>query len=116
MEEKLTDKQITERDELIASLNKEDLFEKRKYTSPRDAFSGFILGAFIVALFSTIAFWSGALTNIDIRLISFCLLPGGLIAFIEYRYNIGSTTYGAIFLLIIFVSWIVHYGYKYLHI
>ncbi len=116
MRGKLTDKQISERDELIAPFNKDDLFEKRKYVSPRDAFFGFILVIFMITFLSTITYWRGALTIIDIRLISFCLLPGVLMAFVVYHYNIQPITYGAVFSLIVFVSWLVHYGYKYFYI
>ena len=116
MEEELTDKQIAERDELIESLEKEDLFAKRKYASLSSAFSGFLIVTFIATFLSTISYWSGAITDIDVRLISFCLVSGILMAPIEYRYNIGATYQAAIFLLIIFVSWLLHYGYRYLFI
>ena len=116
MEEELTEKQIAERDELIASLKKEDLFTKRKYASLSNAFSGFLLATFWAAFLSTIAFWSGAITIVNIKLISFCILPGILMAIIDYRYNVGSTIHAAIFILAIFASWTIHYGYQYLFI
>jgi len=66
MVEELTNKQKAERGELISSLKKEDIFEKRKYSSPSSACSGFLIATFWVTVLSTVAFWSGTITVIDI--------------------------------------------------
>lgn len=109
-EEKPTDDQIQELEELRASLKQDDYISKRKKLNIREGISGFLISFFIVSFLSVILYWSGAIQQIDFKLVSFCMLVGIFVAVIESMYLLGRVYNSVLLILSCIISWFIIYG------
>ena len=108
-EYKPTDRENQEMDELMTSINKDDTFSKRKRLSIREGISGFLMSVLFVGFLSAIAFWNGALKEIDTKIILFCFSVGVVMAVVQAIYVMGSVTFASLWAIIAAVCWIVFY-------
>jgi len=109
-EEKPTKQEIEEYDELVASIEKDDYFSKRKNISIREGVYSFLLSSFLIGFLCGQLYWREKIQVIDEKLISFFIVTGVLTAIIESCYVVGKAIYAILFLVAVAISWLVVYG------
>ena len=89
--------------------SRHDFFINRVFLGSYVGVSSFLISVLGAGFISAIAFWNGALNEIDAKIILFCFTVGAVMAVIQSIYVIGSVTFASLWSITTAVCWVFFY-------